>query len=533
MKYRAFIERYFQIDKAETGELVPFLLNRVQNKYYDELQKDYDIEGKGIESALREIVLKARKEGFSSLVLAIFAADDILQENATETLIISYKDDGTKTFRRRYKNFILSYFASKWGIQVNQIDEKLERTIFQENENGNYVLRHNKAHFYCGTASGRTAERGGTTQKLLFSEAAHYPDKEVLTAREIIEGTASQVAVNSGMIFIESTANGYGNHYEKTWSLAKSGQSRYKPRFYGWREFYTEEEYVLVASGFTDKQMLKQEYPENDDEAFIFSGSPFFDNEQILKYISTTKEPISRGEISLEGITPKYEEMMNGELEIWEYPRKGNSYVLGADTAEGLVDGDWSVAKVIDNRSLRTVASLRTHVSPDKFEKMVFALGVWYNEAYIAVEGNKDGLWVNTELFNSRYPNLYFREEIDDITMSVKKKVGWITSMKTRPVMLAELRRMLNQIKDCWNDKGFLEECLTFVRGDNGRPDAMTGKHDDQIIALAIALEVRKNAPMTFEVKDPGLTPLQEVMIARLEARYGKKVQGISQRDYI
>src|SRR3990167_3243231 len=237
MKYRDFIEEYFLIDLPKTAKLVPFKFNPVQIKYYDELVRDYDIEKKGLNVPVRELILKARREGFSSLVLALFAADDILNDNPTETLIISYKDDATETFRKRYRNFLTSYWARKQNYSVEQIQQtpsildQMAKQMLEVDAN-EIVIKHNKAHFYCGTASARVGGRGGVVQKLLFSEAAFYPDKKELRAKEIIEGTLRQVDLSSGWVFVESTANGDLNHYAKMWTDAASGQSRFKPRFY-------------------------------------------------------------------------------------------------------------------------------------------------------------------------------------------------------------------------------------------------------------------------------------------------------------
>lgn len=278
MKYRAFIEDNFLIDDAKTGELVPFKFNAVQNKYYDELVAEYDIEKKGLAVPLREDILKARREGFSSLVLALFAADDILSDNPTITQVISYKDDATKIFRQRYKNFVYSFYSKQSGVPIRQIKD---RDIFSTYEGGEYTLKHNGAKFVCGTASARTGERGGVVQKLLFSEAAFYPDTENMTAKEIIEGTLRQVDVASGWVFVESTANGKGNYYERLWQLSTTGRSRFRPRFYGWREFYTEDEFKTIASEFTDPHMLKQEYPETPEEAFLASGLNFVTKDEL------------------------------------------------------------------------------------------------------------------------------------------------------------------------------------------------------------------------------------------------------------
>ena len=282
MKYRAFIEDNFLIDEPKSGRLVPFIFREVQIKYYNELVRDYDIENKGLSVPVREDILKARREGFSSLILALFAADDLMSEDPTETMVISYRDDATQTFRRRYRNYITSYGAKKMGYTLEQIQmspgilDTVAKTMFSV-DSTEFELKHNKAHFYCGTASARVGGRGGVLQKLLFSEAAFYPDKKELRAKEIIEGTLRQVDIESGWVFIESTANGDMNHYAKMWTEAVGGESRFKPRFYGWREMYTPEQFEVIKSEFTDKRMIPQEYPETPEEAFLSSGDRFFD----------------------------------------------------------------------------------------------------------------------------------------------------------------------------------------------------------------------------------------------------------------
>ena len=68
INYKGFIEHYFKIKNKE-GNVVPFIFNNVQDVYYEILLKDYS----GLKG-IRENILKARKEGFSSLVAGIFTA---------------------------------------------------------------------------------------------------------------------------------------------------------------------------------------------------------------------------------------------------------------------------------------------------------------------------------------------------------------------------------------------------------------------------------------------------------------------------
>ncbi len=279
MRFKAFIEDHFLIDDKETSEMVPFKFRSVQDVYYLMLLADY-IELTNFRG-LREIVLKARKEGFTSLILALFCADIIWNDNPVRYLEISYKDDATKQHFRRAKNFILSYFQPDPRKWTKKIENKLFASI---NEGSEFVLNHNKASFYCGTAGARTGERGGTVQGILFSEVAHYPDTGIISAGEIVEGTRSMVAVNTGMIFQETTANGM-NFFKRTWDMAKAGDVDYKPRFFKWQDFYTDQEYKDICKGFTDKSLIPQEFPGTELEAFIMSGETYFDKQALKEYL--------------------------------------------------------------------------------------------------------------------------------------------------------------------------------------------------------------------------------------------------------
>lgn len=341
MKYRAFIEDNFLIDEPKLGKMVPFKFNVVQNMYYDELVA-LGIEKLGIAACLRELVVKARREGFSSMILALFAADDILQKNPTESQVVSYKDDATATFRRRYRRYVLSYYAMKKGITLEQIqaDVNILESVAKEaffTDSTDLVLRHNRAHFYCGTASSRTGGRGGVLQKLLFSEAAHYPDTENMTAKETIEGAAQQVDKESGWIFQESTGNGVGNHFYKTVDLAMRGLSRYILRFYGWRSFYSEEQFAVIRSEFTDSDMLKQEYPETIEEAFLSSNLAFTNRQELLGLVGIEADKELVLQIDMQGVNYVDQcDTMRDLLSTYNKSQPDRDFYVGIDSGKDI-----------------------------------------------------------------------------------------------------------------------------------------------------------------------------------------------------
>src|SRR3990167_8964128 len=388
IRYKNFIECYFLIDTPRSGKLVEFKFRPIQQKYYNQLVKDYDIENRGLTMPIREDILKARREGFSSLILGLFAADDILNENPTETNVLSYKDDATKVFRKRYRTYLLSYAARKKGHSVEQIQDNpgiLEQYAkhFLEVDSDEYVLKHNHAHFFCGTANARTGGRGGVVQKLLFSELAFYPDKKELRAREIVEGTMRQVDVNSGWVFKESTANGENTYHANAYHEAEKGQSRFKARFYGWRDFYTPEQFELIKSEFTDKRMIPQEYPETATEAFLSSGDRFFD-------------PTISSNLLVE--EPKTENN-------WRYYAEyspGHRYAGGADISEGVGRHNSTIViidydhKINVNNHIITKAKVialyaNNKIAPDLFAHEIKAGGLRYGTCVACPERNNHG----------------------------------------------------------------------------------------------------------------------------------------------
>jgi len=485
MQYKKCIETYFLIDDSKSGELTPFIFRPVQQKYYDQLCKEYDIENKGITNPIREIILKARKEGFTSLVLALFAVDDIMTENPTETLVISYKDDATSAFRKRYRLFLTSYLARKSGASVEQIQkdpnilDKYAKQYFSV-DSTEFELKHNKAHFYCGTASARVGGRGGTVQKLLFSEAAFYPDKKELRAKEIVEGTANQMDKQAGWIFIESTANGDLNHYAKTWQMAESGQSRYKPRFYGWRNFYTEEQFEIIKSEFTDKRMIPQEYPENATEAFLASGDRFFDPTISANLKTDIPQVVGN----------------------WNYYgdfKPGHRYILGADVAEGIKRHNSTIAIIdmdyvlqVDGRQIQkpkvVAIYANNQIAPDLFAYEIKNGGLRFGSCMAGVERNNHGFATLT-ILKEIYFNIYKDEH---------EKLGWHTNLASKPKMLHDLRTAIHERIIEISDASLKQEIISMPSADlnlvNFDEADETVGHYDRIIALAIAWQLRSLA---------------------------------------
>ena len=354
MNYRAFIEENFLIDFANTGELVPFKFNPVQEHYYQDLCRDYDIERKGISIPVRENILKARREGFSSLILGLFASDDVTNDNPTETAVLSYKDDATKIFLKRYRTYLLTHFAKEYGISREAIAENINlledvaKEVFSI-DSTEIEIGHNKAHFQCQTAGARVGGRGGVMQKILFSEIAFYQDTEKIRAAEMIEATMRQVDIASGWIFGESTENGIGTYQHQMWTESKKGRSRFKNRFYGAGHFYTKEQIAEIKSEYIDMDAFRRDYPMTEDDLFKGSAKNFVQEsglEAMVELDSADKEIVYFIEFQNQsGIDVV--EIIESELRRLQEDHAGFNLYVGIDEAKTV---DATVVTVVKDR---------------------------------------------------------------------------------------------------------------------------------------------------------------------------------------
>lgn len=343
IKYKELIEGSFLIDRANTGELVPFIFNPVQMKYYADLCERYAIEEQGINVPIRENILKARREGFSSLILALFAADDVMNDNPTETDVLSYKDDATAIFRKRYRMYLLSYFARiEAGIPLEEIQnninvlEEVAATVLSI-DSDEIEIKHNKAHFQCNTASARVGGRGGVRHKTLFSEIAFYPDTEKMLASEMIEATMRQTDVSSGWIFAESTENGVGTYQHRMWAESKLGKNRFRNRFYGTGEFYTSEQIEIIKSEYIDMDAFRRDYPMDEDDLFKGSAKNFTTEEELipLTVSKADKRILFFREIQHENGVDVAEILYN-DLETLSRDNPGHALYAGIDEAKSI-----------------------------------------------------------------------------------------------------------------------------------------------------------------------------------------------------
>ena len=397
-----------------------------------------------------------------------------------------------------------------------------------------------KSSFYIGTAGAKGFARGDTLQRVHGSEVAFWPGG-VQDIENLVAGITE--AASHGEVVFESTANGMGNWFHQTWVAAEKGQNDWTPLFYPWFSDpsysiplqpgegfdYTEDELHLVEKhGLTPGQinwrrqrqkargrLFTQEYPENPVSAFLTSGLLFFQADIVQSYAAHLHDPVPVAELrKIEG-APSRDVL--AEAVVWHAPEAGKTYVIGADVSEGIEGADLSCAVVLD-RDGRQCAALHGYWRPEVFAAKACALGRWYHNALLGVEAQNHGhSALNTARHTIRYPRLYTHRDYDQ-RHGERRKLGWQTTAKTRPLMLDDLAEAVHNGYMQINHREFLEECLVFADNGKGKYEARPGYHDDTIMAWAIAWQLRKSAP-----SPPRSMPLDEYL--REQANKLKKGQ--------
>lgn len=258
--YAQFIESRLKIiDK--TGTTRQFILNPVQRRFLVEDSKD------------RNIILKARQQGFSSLILAIFTADFLFKENCTNVVVADVTDNAVALLDR-VKFYIKSYEEAT-GIKI-PLKYNSKYQLYNEANNNYYTI---------GTAENVDFGRSRTVTNLHMSECAFYKDLTKMLAG------ALQAVVPGGFVCLETTANGF-NEFKELWDQSTIGEATFAPLFYPASAFYDKD--FLTGKKKELGRMYVQEYPETAEEAFLTSGSPYFDIESMQMYSKYTKEPMEK-----------------------------------------------------------------------------------------------------------------------------------------------------------------------------------------------------------------------------------------------
>jgi phage terminase large subunit len=236
-------------------------------------------------------------------------------------------------------------------------------------------------------------------------------------------------------------------------------------------------------------------------------GKTVFDARAIQKRLESLEKPIKTGYFSYDydGVqitNIKWVNDKSGYIKLYDVPRL-TEYCIGGDTAgEG---SDFFTGHVLDAKTGVQVAVLKHQFDADQYTRQMYCLGRYYKDALIGIEANFDSYPIR-ELQRLGYPKQYTREAQDTYTGKTEKRFGFKTTSLTRPTIISKLIEIVREHCETINDKATLEELLTIVRNEKGRIEAPQGGHDDMMMGLAIAHEIRDQVVF---VNEPIIVPSQ------------------------
>lgn len=351
-----------------------------------------------------------------------------------------------------------------------------------------------------GMTSSENKGHSRSAALVIFDELARNA-----AARALWKGIVPATADHGGKIVGISTANGLsddkgdGNYFHYLWS--KAGTTVFpllKTSFLGWWLHPARDDAWYATVSLDDAEKAEQ-YPNNPDEAFLLSGSPYFSTEALKHYSRNIAKPLANYGWELDPARPnvaKLTKMDGGPIEVYARPEKNRKYAIGADVATGS-GTDFSVAAVIDLHTGAPAAQLYMHGDYEAFADQLHFLGLWYNGARVAIE--KGGGYGDTIIAYLRdglkgrkpYPKLYRHRRFDRPDQPESRAFGFPMNQQTRPKVCSELQNWINQKLLPHVTRQFFTEARTFIRRNaNPSPRHADGCNDDAIFGWGIALEM-------------------------------------------
>lgn len=494
------IEMCFSIVDKQ-GKTVPFFLNEVQAEFVSTLEK--------LGTSKPYYILKGRQQGFTTLITAIQLSYALTTRNFSGMTIADCTENTRVIFQDKAKTV------------YNRLPTALKPTEKYNSANELYFEKLN-ASWRVATATSNVG-RSRTLRFLHLSEIAFY---EVPFSD--IQAGLGQAVVKDAFVVYETTANGY-NDAKALWDSNSCNNL-----FFAWwqtAEYYKDDVsviddvtdawlveriqllrnkgltdnqiawYVDKYNSYTDKQLIRQEYPCSADEAFIASGSSIFGDEEVLRRLDGANDAeyvcdfeYSRRYLDDNTVVLSDVELVEkaaGAIKIYQLPKNGHYYTIGGDTAG---DGsDHFIAQVIDVQTLEQCAVFdRESIDEDEYSEIVYLLAQLYNHALIAIEVNFSTYPTRYITERLQYSNVYLRQEFDSIAQKYSARYGFKTTAITRPNIISDLVVIFRENANLIKDKTTLREMLVFVKDKKGKPQAIDGYHDDNVMALAIAYWARQ-----------------------------------------
>lgn len=290
-----------------------------------------------------------------------------------------------------------------------------------------------------------------------------------------------------------------------------------------------------------DPNKRRQEYPSNWREAFLYSGkmvcNPVIVNEWAEK--THTESKISTVELEWSADRhplhiPCFDEagnctnmhslkvdawkpephdkrritsifgLIHDTFRLFRMPRRTHydRYVIGADVAEGLDQGDYSVAYVLDRIAWEVVMGYRGHIDEKQFSEVLALMGTFYHNAWILCESNDMGR-VTIDNLQRIYPSILNGFRVEKGVVEQHQRLGQKMTEQSKTILVSEVKTFVTDSPWAMPFNQFWVEAASFTQDARGRYgaegkrlDPNSPNFDDSFVAMGHTLLAHRLAPL-------------------------------------
>lgn len=526
------------------------LIEKFLTTYSDGVQRPFNLfpRQKAFLTALGEknevIAIKHRQAGITTISSAWICGQCVFSsDKAPETILcIANKKPLAEEILIKITTFLDQIPRWMWGpdyYSPNKNDPKNLKSIYKKKNRSEFEL-FNGCKAYARSSNPDAARGISAVSILLIDEAAFFPDTSAYQAARM-----AQASVSNFRSIMVSTPCGKDELYYKTYSQALSRENNYFPVEFKWfqdlrynrhlqwyrkNEETGEDEWITepVIDKLGNIQYDEEKWRKLEAEGWRPTSPWYVDT---CKGLNNDKRLIAQEiEVSFLGssdnvVEPEVIEMhrtenvikitddwelkdpLIPETWIWEDPIPNHRYVISVDPSSGAGDDNTSI-QIIDCDAIdesgtpyyNQVLEYSGKRTGDEIAMLVDRYGRIYNNALAVVEDI--GGYGSTTLLvlqNMKYPNLYYDEaglktytKNDPTRRYSDVNLGRTPGFKTNNVraqMLLNFAAYLRNNSFRVRSLRVINELDTWIYK-NGRPDHMTGFHDDSITCLAMGLFV-------------------------------------------
>jgi len=554
--------------KGSGGNDIPLILRPSQRKLVEQGFGNLKI----LHEPVRIILLKCRQWGGSTCTQFFMAWLQLVRSTGLNSLVIA-QDKATATvitemFRKALDTYPIR-LLHPLGEDYSQNEAKWAGVGSVQNI---HCVPQRKCNITVGSMERPESCRGGDYNLVHCSEVGMWKRTDNKEPEDVVDAATGGMGLEPmTMIVYESTAKGTGNFFHREWEAAKEEHSQFKGIFIPWFDvpdrywlnFNSTEErdmfaknlylnrnnenvmsdreepgkylwwlwtkgatlegihwYIEERKKYHDHGHMASEYPSDDVEAFVHSGTGVFDKYQVEAFRADCRAPMVTGDVVGKAVRGHdalkdihFVNDSNGLLWIWDYPetfpdeRVMYRYLVTVDIGGRWRKADWSVISVLDRYEMIEgglpviVAQWRGHIDHDLLAWKAAQVAAYYDNALLVVESNTldkeketddgdlSGFILNQ--IKEEYDNLYARSSSDQqaVIDGAETRYGFHTNSKTKPEIISLLVEIVRDHLYIERDKQCLYEYLIYELAD-GKYQATPGDghHDDLLMTRAIGL---------------------------------------------